>query len=197
MTRNVTLKDWGATLKKLRATPKVSHTKPKTATASFRVDESALKALHEDAKMQNVSVNTLLNQLLHAYASYDRPMKRFQMMKLPAPTFNYVLQAATSEKIAEAGRLAGSDVPKTYILAKWGVLTVEHCLEYLQALSTNAKLFDYSEVVHDGALSVTLSHSFGAKGSVFLQNYVKEVFASSGKAPRFSADENAVVFELY
>ncbi len=160
------------------------------------MDELALDALHNDAKKQNVSVNTLLNQLLLGYASYDQPMKRFQMIKLPAATFRYVLQAATNEKIAEAGRLAGDDVPKTYILAKWGVLTPENCLDYLRAMSKHAKLFDYSEVVHDGMLSVTLSHGFGAKGSLFLQNYVTEVFARSGKVPRFSADENAVVFEL-
>lgn len=160
------------------------------------MDESALEALHEDAKTQNVSVNTLLNQLLLTYASYDRPMKRFQAIKLPAPTFRYVLQAATNEKIAEAGALAGGDVPKTYIIAKWGVLNVENCLDYLRAMATHAKLFDYSEVIHDGALSVTLSHIFGAKGSIFLQHYVREVFAPSGKVPRFSADENAVVFEL-
>jgi hypothetical protein len=114
-------------------------------------------------------------------------MKRFQIVKLPAPTLNYLVQAATNEKIAEAGRLAGSDVPKTYILAKWGVLTVENCLRYLRVMSTNAKPFEYSEVVHDGTLSVTLSHNFGAKGSLFFQSYVREVFSPSGKAPEILA----------
>jgi hypothetical protein len=146
--------------------------------------------------LQNVSVNTLLNQILLAYSSYDRPMKRFQMIKLPAPTFNYVLQAATNEAAAKAGRLAGKDVPKTYIRAKWGILNAENSLEYLRAMSAHAKLFDYSEVIHDGTLSITLSHNFGAKGSLFLQNYVEEVFSQSGKVPKFSHDENAVVFEL-
>ena len=143
-----------------------------------------------------MSVNTVLNQLLLTYAGYDRPMKRFQMIKIPASTFRYILQGANDQTIAEAGRSAGKDVPKTYILAKWGVLTVENCLEYLKAMSTHGKLFDYSEVVHDGALSVTLSHNFGAKGSLFLQHYVNEVFSPLGKLPRFSPDDNAVVFEL-
>jgi len=61
---------------------------------SFRLDESALEALQEDAKKQNVSVNTLLNQLVLTYCSFDRPMKRFHMVKLLAPacrTFNVQL----------------------------------------------------------------------------------------------------------
>jgi hypothetical protein len=170
--------------------------KPKTATASFRLDESALQALQEDAKKQNVSVNTLLNQLVLTYASFDRPMKRFQMIKMPASTFRYILQGASDESIIEAGRSAGNDVPKTYIMAKQGEFTVESCLDYLKAMSTHAKFFDYSEVMHGGRLSVTLSHNFGAKGSLFLQNYVQGMFAPLGKVPKFSPDENAVAFEL-
>ena len=155
-----------------------------------------MESLHEDAKAQNVSINTLLNQLLLTYANYDRPMNRFQMLKLSASDFRYVLRGAQDETIAEAGRQAGSDVPKTYILAKWGRLTKENSLNYLKTMSTYAKLFDYSEVLSEGVLFVTLSHNFGAKGTLFLQNYVKAMFAQVEAQPKFSPDENAVVFEL-
>ncbi len=49
--------------------------RPKTTTASFRLDESALGVLQEDARKQNISVNALINQLVLACANYDRPMK--------------------------------------------------------------------------------------------------------------------------
>lgn len=123
-------------------------------------------------------------------------MNRFQMLKLPASDFRYVLQGAQDETIAEAGRLAGSDVPKTLILAKWGRLTKESCVNYLKSMSTYAKLFDYSEILNDGRFGVTLSHNFGAKGTLFLQHYVKAMFALVDIQPKFSPDENAVVFEL-
>ena len=143
-----------------------------------------------------MSINTLLNQLLLTYANYDRPMNRFQMLKLSASDFRYVLRGAQDETVAEAGRQAGGDVPKTYILAKWGRLTKENSLNYLKTMSTYAKLFDYSEVLNEGTLFVTLSHNFGAKGTLFLQNYVKAMFALVDMLPKFSPDENAVVFEL-
>jgi hypothetical protein len=141
-------------------------------------------------------MNTLLNQLLLTYANYDRPMNRFQMLKMPGSTFRHVLEGSQDETVAEAGRLAGSDVPKTFILAKWGRLTKENSLNYLKTMSTYAKLFDYSEVLNEGTLSVTLSHNFGAKGTVFLLAYVKAMFALVDIQPKFSPDENAVVFEL-
>ena len=170
--------------------------KPKTATASFRLDESALKAIQEDAKKQNVSVNTMLNQLVLTYANYDRPMKRFHMLKLPASSFMHILQAATDEAIIEAGKSAGKDVPKTYIQAQWGELTAQNALEYLKATADYTNLFEYSEVIRGGRVSVTLSHDFVAKGSLFLQRYVQAIFEPLGKPPRFLPDENAVSFEL-
>jgi hypothetical protein len=170
--------------------------KSKTATASFRLDESALNALQEDARKQNVSVNTLLNQLVLAYANYDRPMKRFHMVKVPASSFKHVLEAATDEAVIDAGNSAGKDVPNTYIRAKWGQLTVENALSYLRTTANYTNLFEYSEVILGGKVNVTLTHDFGAKGSLFLQRYVQAIFAPLGKPPKFLPDENAVAFEL-
>jgi len=170
--------------------------KPKTATASFRLDESALAAIQEDAKKQNVSVNTLLNQLVLTYANYDRPMKRFRMIKLPASTLKHLLLAATNETIIEAGKSTGKDVPKTYIRAKWGDPTVENALNYLKITADYTSLFEYSEVTRAGTVNVTLSHDFGAKGSLFLQRYVQAIFEPLGKPPKFLPDENAVSFEV-
>ncbi len=124
-----------------------NYLKPKTATASFRLDKSALNAIQDDARKQNVSVNTLLNQLVLAYANYDRPMKRFHMIKVPASSFKHILEAATSEAVIEAGNSAGKDVPNTYIRAKWGELTVENALNYLKTTAAYTNLFEYSEVV--------------------------------------------------
>jgi hypothetical protein len=170
--------------------------KPTTSTASFRLDESALAAIQEDAKKRNVSVNTLLNQLVLTYASYDRPMKRFHMIKLPASTFKHMLQAATSETVTAAGHSAGEDVPKTYIRAKWGEFTVENALNYLKITADHTNLFEYSEITRGGKVNVTLTHDFGAKGSLFLQRYVQAIFDPLGKPPKFLPDENAVAFEL-
>jgi hypothetical protein len=170
--------------------------RPKTSTASFRLDESALSAIKEDARKQNVSVNTMLNQLVLTYANYDRPMKRFHMLKLPTSSFNHILQASTNEAIIEAGNSAGKDVPKTYIRAKWGELTVDSALDYLRTTADYTNLFEYSEVIRGGKINVTLSHDFGAKGSLFLQRYVQAIFEPLGKLPKFLPDENAVAFEV-
>lgn len=170
--------------------------KPKTTTASFRLDESAFSVLQEDARKQNISVNTLINQLVLAYANYDRPMKRFHMVKVPASSFKHILEAATDEAIAEAGNSTGKDVPKTYIRVKWGELSTENALAYLRTTADYTNLFEYSEVTRAGKVNVTLTHDFGPKGSLFLQRYVQAIFQPLGRPPRFLPDENTVSFEV-
>jgi hypothetical protein len=123
-------------------------------------------------------------------------MKRFQMVKMSASTLKYILQAQDDAALARAGDSAGNDVPKTYILAKWGRLSVDNCLEFLKITSIQAKFFVYSEAMNEGKLSFTLSHNFGNKGTLFLQHYVHAMFAPLGKGLRFTPDENAVTFEL-
>lgn len=65
--------------------------KEKTVTISFRISESAFKALQHDAKKNNTSLNTLANQLFTAYSDCDRFLQKFRMVKLSSPTFKHIL----------------------------------------------------------------------------------------------------------
>ncbi|MGP8068646.1 MAG: hypothetical protein ACLP5V_02015 [Candidatus Bathyarchaeia archaeon] len=52
--------------------------KEKTVTSSFRIRESAFKALEEDTARKFVSVNTTVNRLFPTYANLDRFFDRIK-----------------------------------------------------------------------------------------------------------------------
>ncbi len=155
--------------------------KEKTVTISFRISETAFKALQEDAKRHNVSINTLANQLFVTYAEYDRYLSKFHMIKLSASTFKRVLNAASEDEISEAGQQAGTSVPVSFILAQKGDFTFENAIEYLRTMGTHANLFDFTESIAGGANTITLTHDLGVRGSVFLANYVESMVKPLGK----------------
>lgn len=169
--------------------------KEKTVTISFRINENALKALQQDAKKLNVSLNTLANQMFMAYTDYDRFLERFRMVKLSTPTLKRIINAATDEAIVEAGRSAGGSVPESFILAKSGELSVPNALSYLKLMGAHANLFDYSEVVHEGKNSVTLNHDLGPKGSLFLAQYVMAIFEAIDRVPKVHQLPDSITFE--
>src|ERR1700756_396241 len=83
---------------------KIETPRRNTTTRSFRVDELALEAIEKDAARANVSVNTLVNQLLLSYANFDHYFGRFQTIKITRDAFADLIQYVPDECAVEAGR---------------------------------------------------------------------------------------------
>ena len=59
----------------------------KTIIRSFRISEESFNVLEEEAALLNVSVNTLVDQIIGVHTSYERFMKKFGMMRMARNTF--------------------------------------------------------------------------------------------------------------
>jgi hypothetical protein len=170
--------------------------KEKTVTISFRISEKAFKALQEDAKKNNTSLNTLANQLFMTYAEHDRFLQKFHMIKISTPTFKRVLNASSVEAIAEAGKSAGSSVPQSFMLAKMGEISPATTVEYLTLMGTYTNLFDYTEISVAGKSSITLTHDLGANGSLFLASYVEAIFKQTGKSVKIAQFADGITIDI-
>ncbi len=171
-------------------------TSDKTVTRSFRISEAALGAMQDEAARKNVSVNTLLNQLIVSYTKYDRFLKRFQLMKLTGVSFRRILDATSSRTISKAGHLAGGAVPSGLITARAGHVTLDTVIEYLKDTGDYNDLFEFSEVPHGGRRVITLSHQLGMKGSLYFSKYVEAIMTSIGVQPRVTYTSDSVMVEV-
>ena len=170
--------------------------KEKTVTISFRISEAAFKALQEDSKKHNVSINTLANQLFVTYAEYDRYLSKFRMIKLSAPTFKRILNASTDDAIVDAAKGAGASVPVSFILAQRGEYNLGNAIDYLRMMGAHANLFDFSESIGTGATTITLTHDLGLHGSLFLANYVEGLLRPLGPEFKIMKYADAVTIKL-
>lgn len=170
--------------------------KEKTVTISFRISETAFKALQEDSRKHNVSINTLANQLFVTYAEYDRYLSKFRMIKLSAPTFKRVLNASTDDAIAEAAKGAGGSVPVSFILAQKGEYNLTNAIDYLRLMGAHANLFDFTESIGTGNTTITLTHDLGLHGSLFLANYVEALLKPLGAEFKIIKYPDAVTIRL-
>ena len=168
----------------------------KTVTATFRIEEDAFKDLQEDAKRQNISVNTLVNQLFLSYSHYDRLMKRFHVMKIPAATFKTILDGSSDEAVLAAAKTSGESIARTFVIAKTGAFTLQNVLEGFRTSASYINAFEYSEFLAPGKITITLTHSLGRKGSLFLKEWVECQFALIHKSAKFMVDDHSVIFEF-
>ena len=168
----------------------------RTVTRSFRISEHALKSIENEAKRQNISVSTIINQQLLSYSEFERYFLRLGLIKISSATFARLLLASSDVEIEKAGREAGSDTPRSIILAKYGVLSLETVVEYLKMLSEFANQFELGQVEQGGKMIVTLLHGLGPKGSIFFNSYVRALFDSINYAPKISTSAHSVVLEI-
>jgi hypothetical protein len=170
--------------------------KDRTVTLSLRISEVAYKALQEDAKKQNASLNTIANQILLAYAEHDRYLKKYGLLKVISPLYDKLLNAASDEAIIEAGKSLGPGVLPSTIISMTGELTVPGILDWLKRMGTYSNLCDYSEISHGGRISVTMSHGAGPKGSLLLASYLDSLFKTAGKQIKITQLRDSVTFEV-
>jgi hypothetical protein len=176
------------------APPKLGKTR--TVPKSFRVDEPALHAIEKDAEAQNVSLNTLVNQILKQYAEYDRFARKISTVKLSSSTFRGLLSGLEVEKVIEIAKSSGSGVPQAFAAAKSGRVDMKALLDHLRYLAAYAHLCDLSETVDSQEHSVTLIHDFGLNWSIFLVHYVTAMFGLIGVTPRVDMSDRSVSITL-
>ena len=172
------------------------NTDSKTVAKSFRVNRNALRALQDEAKRQNLSVNTMVNQLLISYAEYGRFAQRTHSINLTQKTFAEILAATSDDNLITAAQNAGRSAPQALISSKSGEVTVNSVLEYIQDLSAHANLFEFNETNEHGHWTITLLHELGSKWSLFIANYFAEAFKAAGAEPKISSSERAVTIRI-
>jgi hypothetical protein len=69
-------------------------------------------------------------------------------------------------------------------------------LEGFRTSASYINAFEYSEFLAPGKITITLTHSLGRKGSLFLKEWVACQFALLQKSPKFMVDDHSVIFEF-
>lgn len=158
--------------------------------------ESAFLALQQEANRRSISLNTLHNLLMLSFAEHDRFLNEFRMVKLSTVTFRKILMASTDEAIVEAGRSAGRNVPKSFILAKDRRLSEGSCVEYMRLMGQYGGLFQFNIARDETGTTITLVHELGDKGSLFLSEYARSVFELVGVKAKVTLSESSVTLDL-
>ncbi|MDG6925903.1 MAG: hypothetical protein JRN09_05070 [Nitrososphaerota archaeon] len=168
--------------------------KKKTENRSFRLDSSTLAGLEQEAERKKVSVNTLVSQILAHYVEVDRQWERLGLISVQSNTFKIIFDAVSEQGLLEAAAWGGANIPKAYVLSKWGALTVDNLMLFIKEKGLSG-WYEYSEADQDQKV-ITLNHSMGMKWSEFLSIYLKLAFQTFGKTVETDFNEKAVAIKL-
>ncbi|MGA2461627.1 MAG: hypothetical protein ABSF82_09425 [Candidatus Bathyarchaeia archaeon] len=168
----------------------------KTVPKSFRIDESALRAVEAEAASLSVSPNTLVNQILKQYAEFDRFARKINTVKISSAPFRGLLSATNVDQLIEVAKSAGSSIPQAFVTAKHGKIDLGSLINHVRSLATYAQLFEFSETFDPHGHVVTLIHDYGLNWSIFLVHYISAMLEQIGVSPKLEMSDRSVIFTL-
>ncbi len=154
-----------------------------------------MQGLEDEARRKKVSVNTFVNQLLADYIDVGRHRLRVGTISLSTSAFRLFIKELGDEYLAQAGKEAGKSIPRAYASSKWGQASAPNLLNFIRDNASITGLYDYSES-STSPKSITLTHPYGRKWSIFLSNFFLAAFDDAGQRVQSEISDQAVVIKM-
>jgi hypothetical protein len=168
----------------------------RTTTGTFRVAEDVYAAMQKEAEEKRVSLNCLVNQVLHEHVFEPVPFMNSMFVAMPKSLYTEFLSRVTEDDAKQIGVQCSRQVAKSLMLAKHGSVTSESIAEALRSYSDRAGYGRYNETSNGGKRIITIMHEFGPKHSASTAAHAESLYQLIGLKPRITTTDQAVIIEV-
>lgn len=144
--------------------------KQTTEGITFRIPSSSINQLREESKKKQVSLNTLVNQIIKDHIDWHANAAIAGFFYVPRPTFSRLVDHLTDREISELAIITGKRDMDIGLLSG-GEFTLSSFLNILQSYSRISS-FAYKHEVANEVHNFIIQHDMGRNYSFF----VKEIF---------------------
>jgi hypothetical protein len=163
-------------------------------SVSFRVDSTVLKKLTDESEKNEVSLNTLANQVLKHYVNWYSKASDAGQITVFKPFLRNLLEQVDDTKIIEFAKKIAREESKDFIL----LLTNEYnAKSSLGLIETWLKITGYPYVYekNNNQHRLFLQHDMGKKYSLYVSTLFSTMFDQFDiKKPQFDITEKGIAF---
>ena len=170
------------------------HARTKSIVGHFRVCEDVYDLLEGEATEHNISLGSLVSQVLSSHAYDDAVWKEVGSVKLTKPAFVNLIKMLPDEKLAEWGGSLVETGPDSMMLERKGRIAIDSVIDVLRLFS-KAGWFSVHESRVDGHDAITFIHDLGPKYSIVLRASLMELFTRVGISPRIKLTDTSVMVQ--
>ncbi len=178
-------------------TEKDKNQKRTTTTITFRKDNNIMHKINAKAEQEDISLNTLINQILKRYAEWDMYEGKAGMVPLNRPVVKKLFEGLSKEEIINMSRdLAKDAVYNIALFMKGqGKLDVESFLSWFLSRMKNC-----SEIVENKenhTITYIMKHDLGENWSLYHKTVLETVFNEIFHRPiDITINGDALVFKI-
>jgi hypothetical protein len=167
-----------------------------TQGVTFRIPLNSIHQLREESKKKQISLNTLVNQILSAHLDWHRYADQARLFPVPRSTFSRIVDKFTEQELSElAVTIAKEDVADFGLLLR-GEFTLSsfiNILENWSRVSSSA----YKHEVNNDVHNFIIHHNMGRKASFLIKEFYRYIMEEMFKTKSdFTITDNTVVFRF-
>ncbi|HET6588930.1 MAG TPA: hypothetical protein VFG45_02075 [Candidatus Nitrosocosmicus sp.] len=147
----------------------------KTATMTFRLDEHVLKVLRNESERNQITLNSLVNQLLKRYVEWDMFEPKVGMIPIAKPIVVQLFSKMTKEDIENMAKEIGKDVVHDIALFMKNRMDLDSFLSWFETRMTSS-LTETNHTIQDGCHIYVLKHELGENWSLYHKIVIELMF---------------------
>jgi hypothetical protein len=145
---------------------------------TFRLDGKTVERLKEESEYRQISLNTLVNQILRRFVEWDMYESKLGMISLAKPIIVEFFQKASNEEIIDMAKRTGKNAIKEIALFMKGRIDVKTFLSWFETRMKTSSI----EITHhrlkdnDNKHSYIIKHDLGKNWSLYHKTLLESIF---------------------
>jgi len=170
--------------------------KQATEGITFRIPSSSINQLREDSKKKQVTVNTLVNQIIKDHLDWHRYAGQARMFHVPRSTFSRLVDKFTEEELSKfAVTIAEKDFVDIGLLLR-GEFTLPSFLNILETWSKMSSI-PYKHETNNDMHNFIIQHDMGRNFSFLIKELYRYIHEDMfERKSDFTLTDNTVMFRF-
>jgi hypothetical protein len=151
----------------------------KTSTMTFRIDDNVLRILRSESERHQISLNTLINQLLKRFVEWDMYESKVGMIPIAKPIVVELFNKMSKEEISKMALDIGKNAVHDISLFMKNKMDLDSFLSWFET-RMNSSLTETNHSIQNGFHVYVLKHELGENWSLYhkiiLQSIFNEIF---------------------
>jgi hypothetical protein len=174
---------------------KTDERKKTTEGVTFRIPSSSVGELREQSIEEQVSLNTLMNQIVKNHLDWHRYAGQARLYHFPRPAMSRIIDKLTEEELSEvAVAVAKKDFVDLALLLR-GEVTLSSFLDILEVWY-RVSASPFKHIVNGNVHNVIIEHGVGKNYSFFLKELYRNILDMLETKSEFIITDNTVVFKF-
>ncbi|MEW5840440.1 MAG: hypothetical protein AB1753_05490 [Thermoproteota archaeon] len=151
------------------------NSKRATVTMTFRIEESVMAALRSESEKKEVSLNTLVNQVLKRFVEWDMFEPKVGMIPIARPVVQTLFEKMSREGVVEMAQKVGKGAVHDIALFMKSRMDLDSFLSWLEMRMKNSSI-EFSHRVRDGRHVFIMKHDLGYNWSLYHKTLLELIF---------------------